>query len=339
MREEVNRILKLVEDGKLTGDQASAMIDALDSAERRSRRSETRHQGRERRHRHRHGGGRAFGGLLDELGLDIGRAVEDALRGVRDAGGLAYAFGGAAGADWVDDTNSATLAKAEQPTGDDYKVEGNRLVVSELKNLDLKQAEFCDNTMHAAALHDVEVVNGPLCRNTLRGASLKRASLTASDVTGNTLNGASLNRIALTSSVFKDNSVNGAHVRELDMSSAEIRSTKIAGSKVKAVTLGDGTKLSKVKIKGVVGERWKLVASTLSGVKFAALTDEAMRVRDLDFERVSLTGCDFVGCTFDGTTIRDVDAENLRFLGVDFTGMTIDSAERLKALATTADAA
>ena len=64
-----------------------------------------------------------------------------------------------------------------------------------------------------------------------------------------------------------------------------------------------------------------------------------MRIRDLDLERVNLSRCDFVGCTFDGTTIRDVDAENLRFLGVDFTGMTIDSVERLKALATSVDAA
>ena len=56
MREEINRILKLVEDGKLTGDQASAMIDALDAADRRSRNSERRHQSRHARHRHRRGG-------------------------------------------------------------------------------------------------------------------------------------------------------------------------------------------------------------------------------------------------------------------------------------------
>ena len=235
MREEINRILKLVEDGKLTGDQASAMIDALDAADRRSRNSERRH--RSRHARHRRGGSRAFGGLLDELGVDIGRAVEDALRGLGDVGGLAQVFGGADGDDWVDDTNRATLAKVEEPTGQDYKAEGNRIVVSELKRLALTQAEFCDNTMHAAALQDVEVTNGPLSRNTLRGSSLKRASLTASEVTGNTLNGASLSRLSVTSSVFADNTVNGAQIRELSMQSAEVRSTKINGSKLKDINL------------------------------------------------------------------------------------------------------
>lgn len=333
MREEINRILKLVEDGKLTGDQASAMIDALDSAERRSRRSETRHHGRERRHRHRHGGARAFGGLLDELGVDIGRAVEDALRGLSDVGGLAQVFGGADGDDWVDETNKATLAKVEEPTGQDYKAEGNRIVVSELKRLDLTQAEFCENTMHAAALQDAEVANGPLSRNTLRGSSLKRASLTASEVTGNTLNGASLSRLSVTSSVFADNAVNGAQIRALSMQSAEVRSTKVNGSKLKDIDLTGGSRLDHVKISGVVAEGWELAGSALVRVKFAGSNDEPIRIRDLTLDGVNLNACEFAGCTFDGTTIKGVDAEDLRFVDVDFTGMTIDSAERLRALA------
>ena len=373
MREEINRILRLVEEGKLDGDQASAMIDALAQAERRAQHAPGRParagEGRNRRRR-RHGAGGAFGGLFDELGVDIGRAVEDALRGVREAASLSGVFTGAGDA-WVDDTNSATLAKVEAPTGEDYKAEGNRFVVSELARLRLTHAEFCGNEMHAAALQDVEVSNGPFSDNTLSGSSFTRASLTASEVTGNRLNGASLSRLAIGSSVFKDNRINGARIRELDLQGTEMRSTTISGAKLKNITLMDGTTLTNVKISGVVGDNWTLAASAWSGVKVvgarvsgltangANLTDcalivrrgharhgaapgrasgeasfeETTRIRDLTLNDVNLRDCEFTDCKFDGTSIKDVDAEGLRFVDVDFTGMVIDSVDQLKALA------
>ena len=369
MREEVNRILRLVEDGKLDGDQASAMIDALDQAERRAQREPHRPArsgaGRGRRRRHRHGG--AFEGLFDELGVDIGRAVEDAVRGVREAASLSGVFADAGDA-WVDDTNSATLAKVEQPTGEDYKAEGNRFVVSELARLRLTQAEFCGNKMHAAALQDVEVSNGSLNDNALSGSSFTRASLTASEITGNRLNGASMSRLAIGSSVFKGNRINAARIRELDLQSSEVRSTTVNGTKLKNITLTDGTTLTDVKISGVVGDNWTLIASAWSGVKVLAarvsgltanranLTDCAFtgrpghataagsfsadasreattRIRDLALNNVNLRDCEFADCKLDGTSITDVDAEGLRFVDVDFTGMVIDSVDQLKALA------
>ena len=377
MREEINRILRLVEEGKLDGDQASAMIDALDQAERRGQREPDKParagERRGRRRRDRQGGGGAFGSLFDELGIDIGRVVEDALRGVREAASLRGVFAGAGDA-WVDDTNNATLAKVEEPTGEDYKAEGNRFVVSEVARLRLTQAEFCANEMHAAALQDVEVSNGVFCDNALRGSSLTRASLTASEVTGNRLNGASMSRLAISSSVFKDNHINGARIRELDLQGAEMRSTAISGAKLKNITLIDGTTLTDVKISGVVGDDWTLAASAWSGVKVVAarvsglttnganLTDcafivrrghprnrapgtapgrtttevpfeETTRIRDLTLNDVNLRDCKFTDCKFDGTSIKDIDAEGLRFVDVDFTGMVIDSVDQLKALA------
>ena len=375
MREEMNRILRLVEEGKLDGDQASAMIDALAQAERRAQHGPDRSArvGEGHGRRRRHAGGGAFGGLFDELGTDIGRAVEDALRGVREAGSLRGVFAGAGDA-WVDDTNSATLAKVEEPTGEDYKAEGNRFVVSEVARLRLTRAEFCGNALQAAALQDVEVSNGPFSDNTLSGSSFTRASLTASEVTGNRLNGASLSRLAISSSVFKDNRINGARIRELDLQSSELRSTTINGAKLKNITLIDGCTLTDVKISGVVGDNWTLAASAWSGVKVvgarvsgltangANLTDcafivrrghprervhgtapgrasaeasfeETTRIRDLTLNNVNLRDCKFTDCKFDGTGIKDIDAEGLRFVDVDFTGMVIDSVDQLQALA------
>ena len=328
MREEINRILKLVEDGKLKGDQASDMIEALRATEDRAR-GGRRHRGRRQRH-----GQRGFGGLFDELGSDLVGAVEDALRGLGGVGGLAQVFGGATGGeDWVDESNKATLAKPEEPTGHDFKVEDNRIVVSELARLKLVQAEFCGNAMHAAALQDVEVLNGPFNRNVLRGSSLKRSSFAASDATGNEFNGASLKRLSITSSVFKDNRVNGTRIRELKMQSAEVRGTRINGSKLARITLSGGSVLDDSRINGVVADDWEADASALVRVKLAGKNDEPAHIRGLVLRGANLTDCSFVGCTFDATAIEGVTAADLRFEDVDFTGMRIGSVEQLTELA------
>ena len=345
MHEEIKRILKLVEEGKLTGEQASAMIDALEQAERRAARGPERGARASKDDRRRHGNRRrrerVFGGVLDDLGAYIGHAVDEAMRGVGKGSILRGVFVTAGvDEDWVDDTNSATLAKVEEPSGEDFKAEGNRMVVSELARLHLRQAEFCDNEMHAAALRDVEVADGPLSRNALRGSSLKRASFTASKVTGNQLNGASLSHLTVTSSVFKDNVLNGAQIRELDMQSAEIRSTTLAGAKLRNITLVDGASLTDVKISGVVGEHWKLAASHWSGVRIAAarvsgLTANAANLTDCAIttgtghRRTWTRGRDRVGVPADlaaeeFTRVRDLTLDTVNLKGCEFIDCTFD---------------
>ncbi len=357
VRDQINRILKLVEDGKLTGEQASEMLAALDKA----RRDAGRHGGGRRRagrhrdghHRRRHEGG--LGDFLEGVGSDLRRVVQDALRDAKASDALRGVFDD----EWVNDSNDAAFAQTEEPSGKNYRLRDNRLVVARLTDLQLDEAEFCGNELHASALQDVAVSHGVFNDNALRGSSLRRASIRRSAVT--------------------NNRCNGAQIRALSLVDSKLHSVTLNGVKLKNMMLRDGARLVDVEMSGVAASDWVLAASSWSGGKLkgatiadlsltnASLTDctfgnrkwtlgrrrgdgdgddffdvnvELATIRGLSLTNVTLKGCEFINCVFQGTTIRDLElAGPLRFEGVDFTGLTVSSAEQLRKLAGTAHAA
>ena len=358
MQDEVKRILKLLEDGVLNGEQAQTMIGVLDDAERRAEHG--RRAGGHHRHRHRPG----FEKLFEGLGADVERAVEGAV------GSVLGALRGLADEDWLDESNDATFANAEQPVGEQYDMRDNRIVVSRLAGLRLNKAAFCGNEMYASALTELDLNNTSFNGNALRGSSLKRGNVEGGAVTGNRIDGSQLAGLQLRDSSLLENAFKGAQVRALDLSGAEMRKCSLKGAKLKNVVLKNGVSLADARLSGIVGSDWTLDDSRwthvrLKGVVVTRLVAKqanlehctfrhgdglrgevagdaaSVRVdaevgvmRDLTLASVTMRGCEFVHCKFDGTVIENIElAENLRFEHVDFSGRTIDDLHELKALA------
>ena len=357
MRDEVKRILKLLEDGVLDGDQANEMIGLLaDDAERRSERTEHRRRDRP-----------GFERRFEDLGADIGQAVEKAV------GSVLGMLGGAASEDWLDDSNEATFAKTEPPAGDHYEMRDNRLVVSRLAALQLNDAAFCANEMHASALTGLDCKDASFNNNALRGSSLKHTNVERGTVAGNRIDGSQLARLRLRDSSLVENAFQGTKIRELEMTDAELRKCSVKGAKLRNIILGNGTRLADAKLSGIVGSDWSFDEShwthvRLQGAAVTRLTakqanlehcsfrhGERIRaeaagdtasvhvqadiatMRDLTLSRVTMRHCEFINCQFDGTVIENIElAEHLRFENVDFAGRTIATLGELKALATDA---
>ena len=354
MREEINRILKLVEDGKLTGEQASEMIAVLSEAggrarqqrgpvrhrvvEQRQRRREERqerdHERRERhRHQRRHRRGR-FNDLFDDIGIDIRQVVDEALRSVNIGQTLRGMFDPGGGDPWAGDSNRATFAKAEEPTGSNHKVEDNHVVVSQIGDLRLDNAEFCGNQLHAAAVQDVAVVEGVCNDNAWRGSSLKRATVEHSTLADNQFNGTQVAKLTMGRSTFSGNKLSGVQIRELGLADSKLDGCQMHHARLRNVMLKDRAHLADVTLSDVVGNNCVLESSSWSRVTFKGTT-----IGGLTAEGANLVNCTFVNCKFDGTAMRNVDGENLRFEDVDFSGLTISSTAQLSALADAADAA
>ena len=358
MQDEVKRILQLLEDGVLDGEQAQTIIGVLDDAERRAERGR-----RDGGHRHRPGFAKPFEGL----GADIERAVENAV------GSVLGALGGLTGEDWLNESNDATFANAEQPVGEHYEMRDNRVVVSRLAGLRLNKVAFSGNEMHASALTELALNDSVFVLNTFRGSSLKRGNVERGAVTDNRINGSQLVGLKLRDSSLVKNAFKGVQIRALEMSGAEMCKCSLKAAKLKNVTLGKGTSLDHVRLAGIVGRDWTLDDSRWTGVRLegavvtrlvakqanledcyidygedgdgedgdaaAARVDaEAGVMRDLTLARVTMRGCVFSHCTFDGTVIANIElAENLRFERVDFSGRTIGALHELEALAVDAD--
>ena len=357
MRDEVKRILKLLEDGVLDGDQANEMIGLLaDDAERRSEHTEHRRRDRP-----------GFERRFEDLGADIGQAVEKAV------GSVLGMLGGAASEDWLDDSNEATFAKTEPPAGDHYEMRDNRVVVSRLAALRLNNAAFCANEMHASAVTGLDCNYASFNENTLRGSSFKRTTVERGAVAGNRIDGSQLGGLRLRDSSLVENAFKGAQVRELEMTDAEMHKCSVNGTKLRNVTLGNGTRLADTKLSGIVGNDWlfddshwahvRLKGTVVKGLtaKRANLEHCSFRhgerisaeaagdtasvhvqadiatMRDLTLSRVTMRHCEFINCQFDGTVIENIElAEHLRFENVDFAERTIATLDELKALATDA---
>jgi uncharacterized protein YjbI with pentapeptide repeats len=372
MREEIDRILRMVEDGKLDREQAAAMIAAVSGGarsesdqhdpRRRARGERQRHRGRHSNHRHRHHNRRRSNGddldtVLEGLGEDLQRAVETGSKTLRKALQFSRSLGLES---WVNDSNSVLLSKTELPAGSDFRCENNAITVSQLRGLVLEGAEFCDNEFNAAQISGIEIREGSFNGQQWQGASIRDVLIEDSHFTNNQSNGASLSGVTLARSRVSDCAINGAQIKELGLSASSMENTKINGAKLKALILNTDTHVRGLNVNGVMGRNLLFEGAVLDQVTFSALKIDGLllknsgleqcafeyrdwaerlerqdlgRMRDVEFEQTLLSNCHFRECRFEGTRFRGFKANGLDFQGVDFSGLTIDSLDAFKALA------
>ena len=369
MREEIDRILRMVEAGKLDRDQAAAMIaalspDARSASDRRNRRQDARQKQHRRRGRHhgrhhhrRQNDAEDLDTVLEGLGEDLQRAVDAGSKTLRKA----LKFSRSLGLEpWVNDTNSVLLSKTELPAGSDFRCENNTITVSQLRGLLLDGAEFCDNEFNAAQISGIEIREGSFNGQQWQGASLRDVLIEDSHFTNNQSNGASLAGVTLAKSRVCGITINGAQVRELGLSASSLENTRINGAKLKAVILNSDTHVRDLSVNGVMGRNWLFEGAVLDQVSFSALKVDGLllrnsgfeqccfenrdwterlerqdlgTMRDVEFEQTLLNNCRFQECRFDGTRFCGFKASNLVFEGVDFAGLTVDSLDAFKSLA------
>lgn len=351
MREEINRILKLVEAGELTGDQAAQMIEAITRAaaanpqaeqawppERpRSREDRERrhHGGRHRRHgQHRRGQGRhrrrGFEDLGD-LGIDIEAAVNFGADAMRRAWGDAMRGGSASG--WGA-SNSVMFSKCDAPKGKDFRVEDNQLVVSQVLDLHLDGSEFRDNQLNAAGIRGADLRGTEFAGNGLRGSSLKEVHAEGSRISANQLNGVQIAKFTLANSAFRRNSINASQFKDLGLAEARIRSSQFNAVRLRSVMLKGETSVKTVEFSAVRGRDWVLDAARLDGCAFKGISATGLIVT-----RARLTNCTFMadwagsveasmmGRGMDSHSpghIRDLTLENIELEDCDFVDCRFD---------------
>ncbi|MYB37452.1 MAG: hypothetical protein F4Y26_08740 [Gammaproteobacteria bacterium] len=306
MREEINRILKLVEAGELTGDQAAQMIDAITGAAGASAHAgqpwpgeSRRHTGdRERRH---HGGHRRHGQRrrdhgrhrrrgfedLGDLGIDIEAAVNFGADAMRRAWGDAMRGGSASG--WGA-SNSIMFSKCDAPEGKDFRVEDNQLVVSQVVDLRLDSSEFRGNQLNAAGIGGADLRGTEFADNGLRGSSLKEVRAEGSRILANQLNGVQIAKFTLADSAFRRNSMNATQFKDVGLADSRIRSSQFNAARLRSVMLKGETNVKTCEFSAVRGRDWVLDAARLDEVKFKGISAAGLIVT-----RTRLTNCTWMG--------------------------------------------
>ena len=304
MREEINRILMLVEAGELTGDQAAQMIEAITGAAAANARAgeqpwpREHRSSREGRERHRHGRGHRHGqhrrehgrhrrrGFEDlgDLGIDIEAAVNFGADAMRRAWGDAMR-GGSGGGAWGS-SNSIMFSKCDDPEGQGFRIEDNQLVVSQVMGLRMDGGEFRSNQLNAAGIRDADLRSTEFNDNGLRGSSLREVRAEGSRISANQLNGVQIAKFTLADSAFRRNSINASQFKDLGMANARIRSSQFNAVRLRSVMLKGETNLKTAEFSAVRGRDWVLEAARLDGVAFKGISATGLIVT-----RARLTNC------------------------------------------------
>jgi uncharacterized protein YjbI with pentapeptide repeats len=202
--------------------------------------------------------------------------------------------------------NAESSSRVEQPEGESFDFQDNRVVFSKLSGMRLVRAKVRDNSFSAS---------------TLRGAEL-----TDSAIVDSSLAGASVHDLLMDGSQLKDVVIAGSKLTRTELRGGSgLKNVKVAGSSLTGFNLEEGSWLEDSRCSGVT-----INGSTLSGktrVKDTRLNGTT--VNRCSMKSVHLTDTRIEGTTIGDTTISDTELSGCVVRGVSLHDSAI-SASRIK---------
>lgn len=350
MSDELQRILAMVKDGRLTEEQASRMIEALNAGK----------SDRPGRRRERNDDSESLEDLGMSIGDEVASIIDKSLRGLNAVlGSSTRRFGPGT---WLNDSNVSVMSKLHQPEGEDYECRDNNFTVSRLADARLFGAKLCDNELHASSIKQTSIHQGEFRGNELRGSSIKDLDIDHGVLINCQMNGVQLSDVRIVRGKLDDCMFNGVQFRELGVEDSSVSECRFNGAKVNGLNITDNSTVSELKFNGVKCQDLTISSSRVDSLKLSGLTVEDLEitgsvltgvvirnkdwkemigrnqlpspvVKDLKLDHFNGENLQFVNCNFSDTGFRNFEASNMIFTEVDFSGLTIESAEDLSKLA------
>ena len=294
MKEQIQHVLRMNKEGKLTDEQAAELLAEL--ARPDGPRGEER--------------GWARGGILEPLvskmnatlksALDSAFAWDDGVRGQGEG------WTGSSG------RNSIHMSRFDYPQGKDIVFSGNVVRMSSVKDMRMDRSALEDNTIDMSKVDDLR----------LKDARFKDCEIRAS----------SLDEWHLDDSILEAVSVQGSRAADFQVTGgSELRKARIQGASLKDLRLAEGTKARELLINGSALSGIRLVRSELSDseIQNASLADlslEGCRTRNLMLRSVSVKRAAFLDCILaevvfsseEKWAVRKHGLKDIRFEGCSF---------------------
>ncbi len=248
--------------------------------------------------------------------------------------------------------NTHDSSRVDQPEGEDFEFDGNRVSFSKLFELRLLRSRMIDNHFSASTLHGAELADSTMQDTRLIGASLQGLVMEDAELRGLFATGSKLNRLALRGrSTLCDTKIAGCNVTALVLEDgSRIADTLFAGANVNTLTLAaraqlqdsrfSGCNLARVRLEGSEVSRTRMdgdnladlvaVASvlqncTVRGVNLGGAEIRASRIVDSAFHAVWFQRLHIEGSVLEGVRIRNHHVffhrpvENLRIVDAQLT--------------------
>ena len=334
MKEQIEQVLRMNKEGKLTDAQAAELLAELAKPDGK---------------RGGAGGDWDRGGILDPLVSRMGETLRSALDS-------AFAWDGGTRERGEDGSgpsgrNSIHMSRFDYPEGREIVFTGNVVRMSSLKDLRMDRSEMAGNTIDMSKADDLR----------LKDAKLKDCEIRASSVDDWHVDGSLLEAV----------SVQGSRVADLRVTGGSaLRKTRLQGVSLKGLRLSEGSQAGNLLLNGSAladirllrsdladseilnsslsdfsfegGRARNLLIRSLSARKagfadcalidvvFSAETRWSWKkhgLKDVRFEGCSLEKVSFAGCRLSDCVIKNVTLADRRFRGLDLAGLRIDGTE------------
>jgi uncharacterized protein YjbI with pentapeptide repeats len=341
MKEQIQQVLKMNKEGKLTDEQAAELLAELARPESKR-------------------GGRADwdrGGILDPLVSKMSETLRSALDTAfswdEGAGGQGQgqAWDGPSG------RNSIHMSRFDYPEGKDIAFTGNVIRMSSVKDLRMDRSEMAGNTIDMSKADDLRLKDSKLKDCEIRASSvddwhLDGCVLEALAVQGSRVadlqgtGGSALRQVRIQGSSLKDLRlaegsrtedllINGSSLSGLRLSRSELRGSEIRNSSFADFAL-HGCRAERLMLRSLSAKQAAFADCVLTDVAFSAEGKWGWKkhgLKDVRFEGCAFEKVVFADCRFSDCVIRNVTLRDRRFRDLDLAGLRIDGTEAfLKAI-------
>jgi uncharacterized protein YjbI with pentapeptide repeats len=339
-QDSITRIRKLQEQGRLTPEEAGALLSSIaaratakpgrqvpppgqglapepESVDHASPEQTARpvepsrgHRGKHRHRRQSH----LHEDIYQEVGETIAAVIHDTFDGF--LGLKTHRKRGDQG--WLDPGNLLRVSHVERPQGEDWQFLDNQLTASNIKALALYHSTFVDNRLSGASITQTEIRHGNFSDNILNGGSLSKIQLHDSGIHEVVLNGTACANLKAFESSISESHWNGAQVKNVEVRQSTICALQLNGSGVRDSEFAGGTVIDDVRLNGTTWRQASFHDSQLNGVVFRGqdTTDwqcHASVLEDVQFRRHDGDRLLFEKVVFRGFTGRDLQFVNCRF--------------------------
>ncbi len=344
MKQEIQRVLQMNKDGKLTDEQAAELIEELS-----------------------HGNTHATPGsgaqldwnmsdLMGPLFSKFNDSLKSALDSTFDSSKAGKDFGASRAPGHTAYTatggnNTKRMSRLDTPEGSNFRFTDNVLRMSSLRRVRLDNSEMCRNTIDASKVDDLNFQASSLTGGDFRASALDDWALRDATLADLAIQGCKVTRLKvlgrsrverlrlqgsalkslsfLEESIMEDLRVSGAALNDVRWSGTEFRKCEL-----QAVAMADST-FSDSRLTGLILRGLRVVDTAWIGCDWNGVTISGLEkwswkkqgFKNVRFENCRLEKCTFTDCRFTNVTLRNLTLVDRNFHDVELIGQTLDGDE------------
>jgi uncharacterized protein YjbI with pentapeptide repeats len=221
--------------------------------------------------------------------------------------------------------NAESSSRVEQPEGESFDFQDNRVVFSKLSGMRLVRAKVRDNAFSASTLRGAELTDSAMVDSSLAGASVHELRMDGSQLKDVVIAGSKLNRVELRDgSGMKNVKFAGSSVTALTLEGASwVEDSRCAGVTINGSTLSGKTRVKDTRLNGTTVNRCTLKAVQLADTRVDACTIGDTTIRDTELSGCVMRGVSLHDSAISGSRIKDARLESAGFSALKIEACTL----------------